>query len=112
VLVNDNINPEAIKSTNKKLLALQTDSYGHLGNSAGQDNISQIISALISFEILKEKQGLDFKGGIILIDELDSTLYAASQCKLIDILFRYARKLEIQIILTTHSIEYFRLFEE
>lgn len=105
VLVNDNVNPEAIKSTNKKLLAIQTDSYSHLGNSAGQDNISQIISSLISFEILKEKQGSDFKGGIILIDELDSTLYAASQCKLIDILFRYARKLNIQIIFTTHSIE-------
>ena len=105
VLVNDKINPEAIKSTNKKLLAIQTDSYAHLGNSAGQDNISQIISALISFEMLKEKKGANFKGGILLIDELDSTLYAASQCKLIDILFRFARKLEIQIIFTTHSIE-------
>lgn len=86
-------------------MAIQTDSYGHLGNSAGQDNISQIISSLISFEILKEKKDGSFKGGIILIDELDSTLYAASQCKLIDILFRYARKLDIQIIFTTHSIE-------
>lgn len=105
VLVNDKINPEAIKSTNKKLLAIQTETYGHLGNSAGQDNISQIISSLISFEILKEKNEKNFKGGIILIDELDSTLYAASQCKLIDILFRYARKLDIQIIFTTHSIE-------
>lgn len=105
VLVNEKINPEAIKSTNKKLLAIQTESYGHLGNSAGQDNISQIISSLISFEILKEKKDTNFKGGIILIDELDSTLYAASQCKLVDILFRYARKLDIQIIFTTHSIE-------
>lgn len=105
VLVNDKINPEAIKSTNKKLLAIQTESYGHLGNSAGQDNISQIISSLISFEILKENKGTSFKGGIILIDELDSTLYAASQCKLLDILFRYARKLDIQIIFTTHSLE-------
>jgi AAA15 family ATPase/GTPase len=105
VLVNDKINPEAIKSTNKKLLAIQTESYGHLGNSAGQDNISQIISSLISFEILKEKKDVNFKGGIILIDELDSTLYAASQCKLLDVLFRYARKLDIQIIFTTHSIE-------
>jgi predicted ATP-dependent endonuclease of OLD family len=105
VLINDNVLPEAIKSTNKKLLAIQTDSYGHLGNSAGQDNISQIISALISFEILRDNRKVDFKGGIILIDELESTLYAASQCKLIDILFRYAKKLDIQIIFTTHSIE-------
>ncbi|ELY2018363.1 AAA family ATPase [Flavobacterium psychrophilum] len=105
VLVNDKIIPEAIKSTNKKLLAIQTESYGHLGNSAGQDNVSQIISSLISFEILKEKKDASYKGGIILIDELDSTLYAASQCKLIDVLFRYARKLDIQIIFTTHSIE-------
>lgn len=105
VLVNDTVNPQAIKSTNKKLLAIQTENYSHLGNSAGQDNISQIISALISFEILKDKKNAEFKGGIILIDELDSTLYAASQCKLIDVLFRYARKLDVQIIFTTHSIE-------
>jgi predicted ATPase len=105
VLVNEKINPEPIKSTNKKMLALQTGSYGHLGNSAGQDNISQIISALLSFEILKENNPKNFDGGIILIDELDSTLYAASQCKLIDVLFRYARKLGIQIIFTTHSVE-------
>ena len=105
VLINDKVNPQAVKSANKKLLAIETETYGHLGNSAGQDNVSQIISALISFEILKDKKKEDFKGGIILIDELDSTLYAASQCKLIDVLFRYARKLEIQIIFTTHSIE-------
>ncbi|MWB94841.1 AAA family ATPase [Flavobacterium sp. GA093] len=105
VLVNDKIRPEPVKSTNKKLLALQTEVYGHLGNSAGQDNISQIISSLISFEILKEKNKDSFNGGIILIDEIDSTLYAASQCRLIDVLFRYARKLDIQIIFTTHSVE-------
>lgn len=105
VLVNEKISPEPIKSTNKKLLALQTESYSHLGNSAGQDNISQIISSLISFEILKENNPGNFHGAILLIDELDSTLYAASQCKLVHVLFRYARKLGIQIIFTTHSVE-------
>lgn len=104
-LVGENVNPEPIKSYNKKILALKTTEFSHLGNSAGQDNISQIISAIISFEILKKKLGTNFKGGIILIDEIDATLYAASLYKLIDILFRYARKLNIQIIFTTHSLE-------
>ena len=55
--------------------------------------------------MLKKKLGAKFKGGILLIDELDATLYAAAQFKLVDILFRYAKKLNIQIVFTTHSLE-------
>ncbi|AZA73769.1 AAA family ATPase [Chryseobacterium indoltheticum] len=104
-VVGEHIKPEPIKSYNKKILALQTSEFSHLGNSAGQDNISQIISALISFDMLKKKLGAKFRGGILLIDELDATLYAAAQFKLVDILFRYAKKLDIQIVFTTHSLE-------
>ena len=84
---------------------MKTENYGHLGNSAGQDNIGQIISSLISFKRLKEKLKKDYKGGILLIDEVDATLYAAAQIKLIKVLNRFAKSLNLQVVFTTHSIE-------
>lgn len=105
LLIDDKIKPESIKSSNKNLLAMKTENYSHLGNSAGQDNIGQIISSILSFQQLKEELGNDYQGGILLIDELDASLYAGSQIKLIDKLHRYASILNLQIIFTTHSLE-------
>lgn len=105
LLFDDRISPEAIKSSNKNLLAMKTDNYSHLGNSAGQDNIGQIVSSLLSFEKLKDELADDYSGGILLIDEIDASLYAGSQIKLIDKLYRYAVNLDLQIIFTTHSLE-------
>ena len=105
ILKEDKISPEAIKSSNKNLLAMKTNNYGHLGNSAGQDNIGQIISALLSFEQLKGAIKNKYKGGIILIDEIDATLFAGSQLKLIQTLNTFATSLNLQIIFTTHSLE-------
>ncbi len=50
-------------------------------NSAGESNIGKIILAILSFKRLKEKYKKDYKGGILLIDELDATLYGYSQKK-------------------------------
>ena len=105
LLIDDKVNPEPVKSVNKNTLAMKTESYSHLGNSAGQDNIGQIVSSLLSFQKLKDELGTDYKGGILLIDEIDASLYAGSQLKLIDKLFRYAINLDLQIIFTTHSLE-------
>lgn len=105
ILLDRNILSEGVKSTNKENLAMKTENYGHLGNSAGQDNVGLIISALISFGRLKKEQKENYKGGLLLIDEIDATLYAGSQIKLIENLFRFARENQIQIIFTTHSIE-------
>ncbi|MGM0478498.1 MAG: AAA family ATPase [Bacteroidota bacterium] len=105
LITDDKIGAEPIKSPNKKVLAMKTEKYGHLGNSAGQDNIGQILSAIISFQRLKEELKSDYKGGILLIDEIDSTLYAATQIKLIEVLNQYSEALNIQIVFTTHSIE-------
>jgi predicted ATP-dependent endonuclease of OLD family len=105
ILLDNTISSEGIKSTNKDILAMKTNNYGHLGNSAGQDNIGQIISALISFIRLQEKQGSDYSGGILLIDEIDATLYAGSQIHLVKELYKFARDNNVQIIFTTHSLE-------
>lgn len=72
-------------------------------NSAGEGNISKIILAVLSFRRLKEKYGSAYKGGILLIDELDATLYGFSQKKLLNYLLSAAKDYKVQIIFTTHS---------
>lgn len=72
-------------------------------NSAGEGNISKIILAVLSFKRLKDKYKSNYKGGILLIDELDATLYGFSQKKLLKFLLNSAKECKIQIIFTTHS---------
>ena len=112
ILLDNTINTEQIKSTNKDVLAMKTNNYSHLGNSAGQDNIGQIISAMLSFQRLKEEQNNVYKGGLLLIDEIDSTLYAGSQIHLVKKLFAWARDKNIQVIFTTHSLEILEFLSE
>ena len=112
ILLDKSINSEKIRSTNKDILAMKTNNYGHLGNSAGQDNIGQIISSLISFKRLKQDQGNNYSGGLILIDEIDATLYAGSQIHLIRELFKFAKDNSLQIIFTTHSLEILEYLSE
>jgi hypothetical protein len=104
-LTRDDIDAEFVKSTNKQIFAMKTNIYGHLGNSAGQDNLGQIITSMLSFEKLKSELNQDYMGGLLLIDEIDATLYAGSQIKLVEKLFGLARSLNVQIIFTTHSLE-------
>jgi ABC-type dipeptide/oligopeptide/nickel transport system ATPase subunit len=104
-LTRDIIQAEFVKSPNKQIFAMKTNDYGHLGNSAGQDNLGQIISSILSFGRLKNELKNKYKGGLLLIDEIDATLYAGSQVKLVDKIFGLAKPLNVQVVFTTHSIE-------
>lgn len=53
---------------------------------------------------MKEKYPEEYKGGILAIDELDATMYPASQKQLIKELRAYASKFNLQIFFTTHSL--------
>lgn len=72
-------------------------------NSAGEGNIIRIILAVLSFRRLQKDSGKNYKGGILLIDELDATLYGFSQKRLVDYLYRSAKDFNIQVVFTTHS---------
>lgn len=72
-------------------------------NSAGEGNVTRIILAVLSFKRLQEQFSHNYKGGILLIDELDATLYGFSQAKLVDYLWKSAGDYKIQVIFTTHS---------
>jgi AAA15 family ATPase/GTPase len=93
-----------LESPNKNTLGITTDVYDWKQNSAGQDNIGKILLAILSFRRLKEKYKSNYQGGILAIDELDATLYPASQIKLIEALRKFASNFSIQVIVTTHSL--------
>ena len=99
----------SISETDKKSgIGISTDHYDYLTNSSGQDNLGQILLALLSFRKLKEEQGNLWQGGVLLIDEIDATLHPAAQSKLIKLLTQEARSNKIQIVVTTHSISFLR----
>ena len=95
----------------KKPIGITTDTYDYMCNSAGQDNIGQILLSIISFERLKkmmEKRGENWEGGLLLIDEIDATLHPAAQNKLYEIIYKKADDLKIQVVFTTHSLTLLR----
>ncbi len=105
MIVDEEIIPESISTSSKSFYAPKTKKYNHLGNSAGQDNMGQIITALISFKRLQKALGDDYHGGILLIDELDASLFPAAQIKLVELLDKKSKELNLQIFFTTHSLE-------
>ena len=95
---------EYLSSKQKNTLGVNTSFYDWRMNSAGQDNIGKILLAILSFKRLKKKYPKSYQGGVLAIDELDATLYPASQLKLIEALRKFSSQLNIQIIFTTHSL--------
>lgn len=115
---NDNIleidNIDVSLATDSKLRknksGITTDKYDWQTNSSGQDNLGRILLALLSFKSLKQKQEKKFKGGMLLIDELEASLHPKAQEKLIDLLISQSKKLGIQIVFTTHSLTMIKYF--
>ncbi len=79
------------------------DTHDIFTSSAGEGNIGRILLAIMSFKRLKEQYGKDYKAGILLIDELDATLYGYAQKELVRFLYWASKEYKIQIIFTTHS---------
>lgn len=79
---------------------------GHpsLSISLGQDSISSIVTALASFNQLKNKLGSEYTGGILVIDEIEAGLHPHAQKRLIEQLKVLGSKLNLQIIVTSHSL--------
>jgi AAA15 family ATPase/GTPase len=92
------------ETNNKKGVGLNTDTYDYLSNSAGQDNLGQILLTILSFKKLKAELGIDWHGGLLVVDELDAALHPLAQNKLIDFLYRQAEEIGIQFVFTTHSL--------
>lgn len=90
-------------AASKTFAGVSDDTHDIFTNSAGEGNIMRIILAVLSFKRLKEQYGRNYKGGLLLIDEIDATLYGFSQKRLVDYLWNAAGAYKIQIVFTTHS---------
>lgn len=107
--IHENIqSTEYLKSVSKDTLGVNTDQYDWQENSAGQDDLGKILLAMMSFVRLKKKYPKDYKGGMLIIDEIDATLYPAAQVELFDKLLSFSDKYKVQIVLTTHSIPFIK----
>ncbi|GMT46582.1 MAG: hypothetical protein IEMM0007_0148 [bacterium] len=109
--LDEHDNNAKFMDTSEKGRSISTHSSNYDGEScsAGQDNLSQLLTAILSFRGLKEKLGDQYQGGMLLIDELDATLHAFAQDKLLELLCAVSNELELQIIATSHSL---RLLEK
>lgn len=93
----------SIKGMEKKSVAVSTEHYDYLCNSAGQDNVGQILLSILSFKKYREDNP-ESKGGLLLIDELDATLHQSAEEKLLSLIIHECRELKIQVVFTTHSL--------
>lgn len=92
-----------IANSRKRGTGVKTGNYGPAANSAGQDNLGQILMAVLSFKRLKRELADDWDGGLLLIDEVDATLHPAAQRRLVDLLLKESGKCGFQVVFTTHS---------
>ena len=98
-------NLTATKTSSKKQTAAYIDPERTIEMiSSGEDIVGQLLLALYSFKKLKDNYPNDYKGGILLVDEIDTTLYPAAQNILLDIFIEKARAWNIQVFVTSHSL--------
>ena len=73
--------------------------------SAGEDNLSIILTALSSLKYYYESiESNRLVESVLLIDELDATLHPAFQIKLLNLFREMAEAYKIQVVFTTHSL--------
>jgi len=73
-----------------------------LSQSIGQDNLGNIISALVDIYMLSLDD--DYNGALLCIDEIDVSLHPDTQIKLLDLFDQLSDELNIQFVLSTHSL--------
>lgn len=101
--LSDDMEIDTIHSGKKYTASIHSSEYDALAISAGQDNLGKILISVLSFKRLMDKYPNDYKGGILLIDEIESTFHSLAQTRLIKRLYKYASAYKIQFIFTTHS---------
>lgn len=73
--------------------------------SDGEDNLYIILTALECLKFYTENiDDINYKEGILLIDEFDATLHPSQQINLLRHIDDYSTKYHIQVVLTTHSL--------
>lgn len=77
--------------------------YGPRAVSLGQDSLGSIATALASFHRIKRMQADTYRGGLLIIDELDAGFHPHAIGNLVEQVRKAAEELDLQIVATTHS---------
>lgn len=102
VLLKTNSTNITATSGSVKSVVGHTEQYDQDSVSVGEDNVGQILQAILSFKKLKEEYN-NYHGGILLIDEADAGLFPAAQIEFLHLLSKVTRELNLQVIMTSHS---------
>jgi predicted ATPase len=98
------VTAQAISGTKKNALYPNYPDYEPANVSLGQDSLSSIATALASFSKIRRDMGMAYRGGLLVIDELDAGFHPRAQVVLLEQLKSKARELQIQVVATTHSL--------
>lgn len=101
--VTADVTLQSIKGSRKRTAQPGYVEHEALAVSLGQDSLGSIATALASFSMLKRDLGEDYPGGLLIIDELDAGFHPHAIDRLVTALKLQARRLDLQIVATTHS---------
>jgi predicted ATPase len=101
--LNTDVTHQTIKGSRKKTAQPGYKLHDALAVSMGQDSLGSIATALASFNHLKRELGDDYPGGLLVVDEIDVGFHPHAIERLVKVLKTYAKRLDLQIIATTHS---------
>lgn len=104
------VSVSTVGSGGKQTAGVRSARCDALTMSAGQDNVGELILAVLSLRRLKKQYPKSYVGGIICIDEIDATMFPASQIKLLEKMVEWAHSFDIQFFFTTHSETMFKAF--
>lgn len=101
--VTTDVTHQSIKGSKKKTAQPGYENHDALAVSMGQDSLASIATALASFNRLKRELGDEYVGGLLVIDEMDVGFHPHAIDRLALAIKSYAKRLDLQIIATTHS---------
>ena len=101
--LNTEVTYQTIKGSKKKTAQPGYKMHDAFAVSMGQDSLGSIATSLASFSQLKRDMGNDYPGGLLVIDEMDVGFHPHAIERLVKSLKTYAKRLDLQIIATTHS---------
>lgn len=77
-----------------------------LSQSIGQDNVGNIISALVDIYLLSSKP--EYTGALLCIDEIDVSLHPDTQINMLNLLDYLSEEYNIQIVVSSHSLTFIK----
>ncbi|MCL2137387.1 MAG: AAA family ATPase [Coriobacteriia bacterium] len=100
----EDISEYSINTSDKRGVGINSEEYDFRANSSGQDNVGQILLAILSFKRQHDDDLENWRGGLLVIDEIDATLHPAAQTRLFELLVKQGREIGLQTVFTTHSM--------